>query len=723
MKEAEQERQWKALQALRAREQQMGMPPDQRMHLMNGIYLLLLTKKSKDMLELVSDPNVQLQISTSLNDGSMSPVASPSPNSRNQFIPPSNKGRLLMNPQSPSSSFQHPGRPVSTQLQRQQSQPRMNQSPFSPQATPNSPHEVFPESPSNESFSRPEEQQFLHSPQTPKTIPQQQSPVHNSNISSNVNFSQLNQSQPQAQQSNIRALDGVGSYVQAPGTPRPSFNPGQSRTTVYARPDMFSKPPFIMGGQRSDHFINQPNQTPQSSQDQNNRQLRDLLQRQQAPTNLPSSLSQSNLATPLFSMENDHAKNQQSPAPQQTQQQTQNPQNQPSDNTFRQPLPPGMRQPRMQGMVGGQMIRSTQLVNPQRMIINPDNRPRMGQIRPGTSLNPQQILGVQQQNQIGISQQRMPLNAQSSFNQVQSEMITHNQQNVGLNDQNSLLAQRMNQSGQNVILQSNQVNAQGHPGDNVQEPVTVIQANNQTDAEGIPDSVTAELEKLEQDENVGMDGVGDILGGLGDDDDDLLDSLTADMGADFNILEYADPELDTTDDEKTNLLDSLELDDSENAKEEKLKALETEKLSKINIANAPHQTGINQQQLQNRISMQGNSNVSNQIPSTVNHHDSQLMNQSPGPSQQGAQVVNQIGGQQIIMNQQGGINNFQRQQVRIKAIPSNQIPEIQQIHQQMMLQVNNFFFSNKNYYNLLFLVTTSGCKWKTNATWNTTCIQ
>lgn len=36
MKEAEQERQWKALQALRAREQQMGMPPDQRLHLMNG---------------------------------------------------------------------------------------------------------------------------------------------------------------------------------------------------------------------------------------------------------------------------------------------------------------------------------------------------------------------------------------------------------------------------------------------------------------------------------------------------------------------------------------------------------------------------------------------------------------------------------------------------------------------------------------------------------------
>lgn len=36
MKEAEQERQWKALQATRAREQQMGMPPDPRMIHMNG---------------------------------------------------------------------------------------------------------------------------------------------------------------------------------------------------------------------------------------------------------------------------------------------------------------------------------------------------------------------------------------------------------------------------------------------------------------------------------------------------------------------------------------------------------------------------------------------------------------------------------------------------------------------------------------------------------------
>lgn len=39
MKEAEQERQWKALQATRAREQQMGMPPDSRMLHMSGNFI------------------------------------------------------------------------------------------------------------------------------------------------------------------------------------------------------------------------------------------------------------------------------------------------------------------------------------------------------------------------------------------------------------------------------------------------------------------------------------------------------------------------------------------------------------------------------------------------------------------------------------------------------------------------------------------------------------
>lgn len=71
---------------------------------------------------------------------------------------------------------------------------------------------------------------------------------------------------------------------------------------------------------------------------------------------------------------------------------------------------------------------------------------------------------------------------------------------------------------------------------NTNEPCNVASTSEQTE---IPDNVTAELEKLE-DENAGIgevEGVGDLLGDLGEDDDDeFLKSFTADMGVDFNIL-------------------------------------------------------------------------------------------------------------------------------------------------------------------------------------------
>ncbi|KAL1140882.1 hypothetical protein AAG570_000810 [Ranatra chinensis] len=75
--------------------------------------------------------------------------------------------------------------------------------------------------------------------------------------------------------------------------------------------------------------------------------------------------------------------------------------------------------------------------------------------------------------------------------------------------------------------------------------------------EEIPDSVTAELEKLEQEGGsmAEVEAVSAILGDLVEDDDELL----AEMGADFNILEYADPELDNVSGgEKTNIFDDLE---------------------------------------------------------------------------------------------------------------------------------------------------------------------
>ncbi|XP_075232135.1 uncharacterized protein LOC142330615 [Lycorma delicatula] len=88
-----------------------------------------------------------------------------------------------------------------------------------------------------------------------------------------------------------------------------------------------------------------------------------------------------------------------------------------------------------------------------------------------------------------------------------------------------------------------------------------------SEGEEIPESVTAELEKLEQEGGgmVEVEGVGAILGDLVEDDDELL----AEMGADFNILEYADPELDTvTGGEKTNILDDLEDDEDNKAKKD-----------------------------------------------------------------------------------------------------------------------------------------------------------
>lgn len=629
------------------------------------------------------DANMQLQISTSLNDGSMSPVASPSPNSRNQFIAPPNKGRLMMNPQQVQ---QMQGvRPVAPQLQRQ----RM--SPFSPQsATPQSPNDLFPGSPSAENFSRSDDQQFLHSPQTPKPMGQQQQSPGTPNPAT---MSPVYANQP-IQPQNIRTLENMGPYVQAPGTPRPSFNPGQTRTTVYARPDMFAKPPFIQAP-------NQPNQ------DQNNRQLRDLLQRTQAPTNLPGPPPQ---VSSSFNLESEVMKNSQNQ--QQLQQQLQQQQQQQghiSDNTFRQPLPPlppGMRQPqqRMQAMVGGQMVGNRQIVNPQqqRMIMTPNNainppRQILQNLRPGLVINQQQQQLIEQQMSpqpnMNMNQPRMTLN--TAFNPNQGEiMVSQNQQAMMINNQQVMAQQR----AMNPNIQHSQI--QQHQDPNV--PTTVNQTA--TDTEGIPDSVTAELEKLEQDENVGMDGVGDILGGLGDDDDDLLNSLTAEMGADFNILEYADPELDTTD-EKTTLLDSLEMDENDNAKDDKLKNIDLEK-AKAHFANQSvplanlHQVPQQQNIPQNRMGINPAMIGQQQQQQPAQAHPQQhvdiqnQMNPNPGTSQQGQLQTNQqmlLAQQQQQQQQQ---NNFQRQQVRFKTHTQNQIllPEIQQIHQQMMLQVINIFY-------------------------------
>lgn len=139
-----------------------GVLPEQKMQ--QGKYLPITMYKCLTHNVTDIDPSTQLQISTNSND-MMGPMASPSPNSRNQFAAPASKNRIIVglpNTQNNPVAFQHPSmsRPVSVQIPRPgQIQQRMNQSPFSPQSqTPQSPHDQFPLSPAQTSidpFSRP----------------------------------------------------------------------------------------------------------------------------------------------------------------------------------------------------------------------------------------------------------------------------------------------------------------------------------------------------------------------------------------------------------------------------------------------------------------------------------------------------------------------------------------------------------------------------------------
>lgn len=57
-----------------------------------------------------------------------------------------------------------------------------------------------------------------------------------------------------------------------------------------------------------------------------------------------------------------------------------------------------------------------------------------------------------------------------------------------------------------------------------QKTVTASASEGGSNEQEIPDNVTAELEKLEEETGTmaELQGVGDILGGLGDEDDDIL---------------------------------------------------------------------------------------------------------------------------------------------------------------------------------------------------------
>lgn len=427
-----------------------------------------------------------------------------SPNSRNQFVGPVTKVRSGMTPQSPGSgNFQHPG------MQRQLSQPSMgqrqmtpnqqrpmSQSPFSPQTpgTPQSPHDLFPNPPIQtgiDQFQRPESsQELFQSSQTQRVG--HESP--NQGLNRSPAYQMPQQSQPQ----------GSG-YAHAPGTPRPSFNTGTVRPTVYARPGEL----FIPGGNNTPPFTSpRPDTFQQPSPQEGNRQLRDLLQRQQAPThNQPSPNTPQSPSTQVF----DNQNNSQNAGPNQGQ----------ADN-FRQPLPPGMvqRPTRMSTtlMSGGtiirnQLLQSGQIVQgPRGIVMSADLRQKF--MRQGNVITQQQVIMQNgQQFIIGPQGQRVPVMQQQQTQQVI-------QQNPG--EQNALLQQRLQQRPTLVAQQNVPQMQQINQHTNIQGSSEQSQGQTSGEQQEIPDIVTAEIEKLEQEQEVEVEGVGDILGKLGDDDGELL---------------------------------------------------------------------------------------------------------------------------------------------------------------------------------------------------------
>lgn len=140
-----------------------------------------------------------------------------------------------------------------------------------------------------------------------------------------------------------------------------------------------------------------------------------------------------------------------------------------------------------------------------------------------------------------------------------------------------------------------------------------------------------DLEKLEE---VGDD----LLGDLGEDDEDeFLKSFTAEM--DFNILEYADPELDALNEaDQSNLLDSFVFDDTE--EKEKAKRAALEKLNKAN-ENKATLTGQLKANLNQNNEHQANTTNSGVSNITQQSHPNQITQHARQPQTQ----------QQIMMQQ------------------------------------------------------------------------
>ncbi|KAF5271825.1 hypothetical protein FQR65_LT05056 [Abscondita terminalis] len=280
-----------------------------------------------------------------------------------------------------------------------------------------------------------------------------------------------------------------------------------------------------------------------------NRQLRDLLQRQQFKKNdqqiLPGK-GQQRIWPPNENVQESEQINAITTT---------------ADGTFRHPLPPGFSRSRVTPSTSGIVVRQPGALVGLRL---QTLEPRMQNVE-----FRMRYLLQQQQQQRGI----VPMNIHQQFqsnpprfppqpvnqppNVEQYEQLLQKQAQLqSIREQKQVPDPPQPETINTSVITNKQA-----------PPVTTNTEKNSNDQE-IPDNVTAELEKLEQETGTmaELQGVSDILGGLGDDDDELL----AEMGADFNILEYADPELDTLGDgEKTNILDSLDLVEHEPVKSDK----------------------------------------------------------------------------------------------------------------------------------------------------------
>ncbi|RZC33964.1 histone-lysine N-methyltransferase 2C-like [Asbolus verrucosus] len=337
------------------------------------------------------------------------------------------------------------------------------------------------------------------------------------------------------------------SYVQPP-TPRPQFQ--------IARPTLQALNTQVRTGEGPEY----------------NRQLRDLLQRQQfkkLDDQLLAGKGQQRVWPPVEA-------NQESETPVVT--------NVPSsgDATFRQPLPPSISRPRMPATVSG-IPRQPGTHLGLRMQLDPRTQgldPRMRVLIHQQRLLQQSNTAATQQQQ---QQQQVFSGGTVRFAHGIVRPASVEQYEQLLPKQQAPFQPRAADQQITPRLPVAQLSTIQRPP--ISQTPAASSASNSTDStnneQEIPDNVTAELEKLEQETGTmaELQGVGDILGGLGDDDDELL----AEMGADFNILEYADPE--ALPGEKTNILD-LELEEEPIKNDKKVKQIHQQMLHQVQQAAA-----------------------------------------------------------------------------------------------------------------------------------------